>query len=145
MKKIFYNILEAALSQAEKELGYRPQIVSGDRSPEHQQQLLDRWNNGDRQGLRVKPASPLNSMHCRGQAVDYDDKRMSDIDKNVFLQICRNFDLVVGIDFVTPDPVHIQLTETADHQYDNSEDTEYGFGTYQGDLSTVSEKKNIQS
>lgn len=38
-------------------------FTSGFRSPEKQKRLLDRWNRGDRVGLKAKPA--VNSRHSR--------------------------------------------------------------------------------
>ena len=53
-------------------LGYdepaRPDIISGYRSPVHQVALLKRWLEGDRVGIKYRPAT--RSWHMAGLAID---------------------------------------------------------------------------
>lgn len=48
--------------------GWELEFTSGFRDPTYQLQLRARWDAGDRQGLRVRPAR--SSAHSRGEAVD---------------------------------------------------------------------------
>lgn len=45
--------------------GLSPRFTRGFSSPQHQAELRARWDRGDRQGLRVRPADPSTSKHCR--------------------------------------------------------------------------------
>jgi len=92
-------------------LGLSPRITSGFRDPEKQANMRARWDAGDRSGLRVRPADPNNSKHCRtsmtgapaSEAIDMpcsDDKRAAEIG--------RALGLAAGFFFNTPDPGHFQ-------------------------------------
>lgn len=56
--------------RAQQQLGLRLTLSSGYRSPAHQKALQARWDRGDRQGLKVRPAD--NSEHTTGRAFDVD-------------------------------------------------------------------------
>ena len=90
--------------------GLNPRIARVFSSPDRQQELLDRWNRGDRAGIRVKPADPRTSKHCKtafpfnrpaATAVDMpcsDDRRGA--------QIAQSLGIGAGQFFADTDPGH---------------------------------------
>lgn len=89
--------------------GYNPRITSVFRDPAHQQELLDRWNAGERAGFIGKPADPKKSKHTQktfwgspaSLAMDMPSSNISGVD-----QIARELGLGAGSDFTNPDPGH---------------------------------------
>lgn len=78
-------------------MGLEPRITSGFRDPKKQAEMLARWNAGDHQGLKFKPAA--NSDHTRGKAIDIvtnNPQRAA--------QIARALGLGTGLDY--GDEVH---------------------------------------
>lgn len=89
-------------------LGKNPRVTSGFRSPTKQAAMRAAWDRGDRAGLRVRPADPRGSYHCRGtdarpasQAIDMpcDDDRLG-------AQVAQALGLRAGLTFSPPDPGH---------------------------------------
>lgn len=87
--------------------GLQPRISRGWSDPKHQAELRARWDRGDRQGLRVRPAA--NSKHTvtgflgskQAQAIDIpsrNDARMA--------QIAKALGIGAGLDFHDSDPGH---------------------------------------
>lgn len=87
--------------------GLVPSISRGWSDPKHQAELRARWDRGDRQGLRVRPAA--NSKHTvtgflgskKAQAIDIptrNDSRMA--------QIAKALGIGSGLDFHDSDPGH---------------------------------------
>lgn len=104
----FFSVRVAALYLALYALGLKPRITSGFRSPTKQAAMRAAWDRGDRAGLRVRPADPRNSLHCRGTdarpaalAVDMpcDDDRLA-------AQVATAMGLRAGLYFPTSDPGH---------------------------------------
>lgn len=58
-----FNLINFARSK-----GLSFTFISGFRSQQHQKELQERWDRGDRAGLKVRPAD--NSEHTRGNAFD---------------------------------------------------------------------------
>lgn len=88
--------------------GLNPRITSGFRDPAKQAAMRAAWDRGDRQGLRVRPADPSASMHCRGTAsrpaslaID-----MPCDDEALAAQLATKLGLRAGLYFSTPDPGH---------------------------------------
>jgi len=90
--------------------GLKPKITSGFRDPVKQQTMLDRWNRGDRVGLRHKPADPANSKHCY---TDFDGSPcacavdITSTDEKKAAAIARDLGLKAGLDF--NDPGHYEI------------------------------------
>jgi hypothetical protein len=90
-------------------LGLNPRITSGFRDPRKQQAMRDAWDRGERQGLRVRPASPDGSRHCRetlggspaSQAID-----MPCENDALAARIAQAMGMRAGINFSVPDPGH---------------------------------------
>ena len=89
--------------------GYNPQITSVWRDPKRQQELLDRWNAGERRGFIGKPADPSKSKHTRTSfwgrpsalAMDMPSNNIPAVDR-----IAKELGLGVGSAFRSPDPGH---------------------------------------
>lgn len=89
--------------------GLNPRITSGFRDPRKQQAMRDAWDRGDRAGLRVRPADPRNSLHCRevrrgvaaSQAID-----MPCSDEALAAQLATALGLRAGYYFKVSDPGH---------------------------------------
>lgn len=62
--------MAASIFRIDAELGSPLQITRAGATAVEQQNLLDRWNRGDRAGLSYKPAAPANSPHVTGEAID---------------------------------------------------------------------------
>jgi len=91
------------------EAGLNPTVVRIYSSSLHQKQLQARYDAGDRQGLRVRPAT--SSKHIRefnGQmASDAMDMPCSSKENDVICaQLARQIGLRAGMDFKEPDPGH---------------------------------------
>lgn len=102
----FADTVAILLAYAQSE-GLQPRIARGWSDPKHQAELRARWDRGDRQGLRVRPAA--NSKHTvtgflgakKAQAIDIptrNDARMA--------QIARALGIGAGADFHDSDPGH---------------------------------------
>jgi len=88
--------------------GLNPQITSGWRSPEHQKELLRRYENGD-PSIVARPAT--NSKHCitifnkpAAQAVD-----ISTNNPALAAQIAQALKIGAGYYFKKSDPVHFYI------------------------------------
>lgn len=81
------------------EYGLNPRPSSGYRSQAKQDELLARWNRGDRAGLKFKPAKV--SKHTSRRAMD-----ISTSDEKLAAQIAKALGLRAGYDF--GDPVHFE-------------------------------------
>jgi len=86
--------------------GLRPSIVRGHTSAEHQRQLQQRWDRGDRAGLRVRPAT--DSLHTRedwgnpaAEAID-----ITTTDDAFAARIAEYLGIGAGWNFKTPDAGH---------------------------------------
>jgi len=91
-----------------KQYNLNPQITSGFRSPEHQQELLRRWQNGD-PSIVVKPA--INSKHSTthmgkpaATAVDIKTNNPA-----IAAQIAEQLKIGAGYYFKNSDPVHFYV------------------------------------
>lgn len=99
------GLLYAALHFA----GLAPKITSGFRDPKKQRDMRAAWDRGERQGLRVRPADPDTSRHCRttlggspaSQAVD-----MPCSNDALAAQIGKALGLRAGYYFTPSDPGH---------------------------------------
>jgi len=88
--------------------GLRPRITSGFRDPAKQAALRAAWDRGDRQGLRVRPADPSASLHCRtasgrpaSLAID-----MPCENEQLGAQLAQALGLRAGYYFTVSDPGH---------------------------------------
>lgn len=98
-------LLWAILSLA----GLNPRITSGFRDPKKQQAMRDAWDRGDRQGLRVKPADPEGSRHCRTSITGAPAAAGVDMpcsNDALAAQVAKCLGLRAGLYFSTPDPGH---------------------------------------
>lgn len=92
--------------------GLNPRITSGYRDPAKQAAMRAAWDRGDRQGLRVKPADPKLSLHCKsggflgGPASEAIDMPCSDDRAGAW--VASQLGLTAGLGFSTPDPGHYQ-------------------------------------
>lgn len=97
--------------------GLNPVITSGFRSPENQAEKRARWDAGNRAGLKVRPARPENSLHCRVTSVlKSPDSKAVDIstsDSVLAGRIARALGVGWGGDFQEADPVHFFLAGAA--------------------------------
>lgn len=87
--------------------GYQPVVItSGYRSPLHQLELQNRWDAGNRVGLRARPATY--SWHMQGLAVDVSTR---DPSFTAFRTVMLSFDEHIrwGGDFRKSDPIHFDL------------------------------------
>jgi len=83
------------------------QVISGYRSRERQQMLLDRWLSGDRSGLAAKPA--VRSAHTNEDFDGNPDAKGVDINSNhlnILGEWAPYFGLKWGGTFRKPDLVH---------------------------------------
>lgn len=78
-------------------MGLNPRITSGFRDPAKQREMQARWDRGDRQGLKFRPAT--NSDHTRGKAIDIVTSNPREA-----ARIAKLLGLVAGIDY--GDEVH---------------------------------------
>ena len=87
-----------------------PRITSGWRDPKHQQDLIARWDRGDRVGLRVRPAEHSRHSYTNwlgrpaAEALDMpcdDDKRAAGI--------AQSLGIGTGQSFSDVDPGHYYL------------------------------------
>lgn len=88
--------------------GWELEFTSGYRSPVYQLELRARWDAGDRQGLRVRPAA--SSAHSRGEAVD--GVILNDPSGRKLAQLGQYAQLrgyTWGGTFSDPDPVHFAI------------------------------------
>lgn len=86
--------------------GLNPRVTSGYRDGSKQKEMQARWDAGDRQGLRVRPATDSkhsNTSWMRGAALAVDIATNNDFR---MAQLARAIGLGAGADFNTPDPVH---------------------------------------
>lgn len=90
--------------------GLNPRITSGFRDPKKQAEMRAAWDRGDRAGLRVRPADPKGSLHCKtggflsspaAEAID-----MPCNDDRLGAQVASSLGLRAGYSFSTPDPGH---------------------------------------
>lgn len=102
----FAEKMAIVLAYAQDE-GLQPRISRGWSDPKHQEELRAKWDRGDRQGLRVRPAA--NSKHTntgflgskKALAIDVpskNDRRMA--------EIARALGVGAGADFHDSDPGH---------------------------------------
>lgn len=90
--------------------GLEPRITSGFRDPSHQKELQAKWDMGDRQGLKVRPAT--DSLHSRINGTGSPAALAIDIatkDNQMAGQIAHALDIGWGGDFAGQsnyDPVH---------------------------------------
>lgn len=87
--------------------GLNPRITSGWRDPEHQRELQERWDRGDRAGLRARPATDSAHTHTGafgGRAAKAVDIVTSDDSRAA--AIARALNLGSGLFFSHPDPGH---------------------------------------
>lgn len=91
-------------------------VVSGYRSPAHQQRLLARWMSGDRRGLVARPAA--RSAHTEGRAVDLgwvwhgSNVPAASVPREYWQFLADLFEpvgVVWGGRFRSPDVVHFEL------------------------------------
>ena len=86
--------------------GVELELESAYRSPEYQKQLQQRWDRGDRAGLKVRPAT--NSLHSEGRAFDVGavgPDPSSETWRRIG-SVGESLGLSWGGRFQTPDPVH---------------------------------------
>jgi hypothetical protein len=88
--------------------GLHPRITSGFRDPRKQAAMRAAWDRGERQGLRVRPADPKASLHCRevsgrpaSQAID-----MPCDNEALGAQLAQALGLRAGYFFTVSDPGH---------------------------------------
>ena len=86
--------------------GLRPQIVSGFRDPAKQKAMRARWDAGNRQGLRQRPAET--SEHTRtswgrpaASAID-----IATTDDRMAARLAQSLRIGAGLAFKEPDPGH---------------------------------------
>lgn len=92
--------------------GLNPRITSGFRDPKKQAAMRAAWDAGQRSGLKVRPADPANSDHCRTGFFGKPASTAIDIDTNNYQfagQIADSLGIGWGGNFSTPDPVHFYL------------------------------------
>lgn len=88
--------------------GLHPRITSGFRDPAKQAALRAAWDRGERQGLRVKPADPKTSFHCRmasGRPASLAIDMPSD-NEALAAQLAQGLGLRAGYFFAESDPGH---------------------------------------
>lgn len=89
--------------------GLKPRITSGFRDPAKQRAMRAAWDRGDRQGLRVRPADPDGSDHCKTTLTGSPASRGIDMpsdNEELAAQIAKALGLTPGLYFKTPDPGH---------------------------------------
>lgn len=89
--------------------GLKPRITSGFRDPVKQKAMRDAWDRGDREGLRVRPADPDGSRHCRttmGGAPASAAIDMPCSNEQLAAQIAKALGLRAGLYFTPADPGH---------------------------------------
>jgi len=86
--------------------GLNPRVISGWRDPAKQKAMRDRWDRGDRQGLRARPA--MDSLHTRvsqgSPAADGVD--ITTTNDNLAAKIAMALGVGPGLYFSEPDPGH---------------------------------------
>lgn len=89
--------------------GFTWRITSGFRSPKRQQELLDRWNRGDRRGIVTKPA--VNSKHSNTSWGQPDSLAVDLTSNNLYTlgAWAPYFALKWGGKFRSSDPVHFYI------------------------------------
>lgn len=86
-------------------MGLNPRVTSGFRDPKKQQELVNRWNAGDRKGFIGKPASPDTSRHCRTTWTGGANSMAIDMpcsDNVKAAHVARALGLRAGVDFNDP-------------------------------------------
>lgn len=86
-------------------LKLNPRVTSGFRDPKKQEELVRRWNAGDRKGFIGKPASPDTSRHCRTTMTGGPNSMAIDMpcdDNNRAALIAKALGLRAGVDFNDP-------------------------------------------
>ena len=88
--------------------GLRPRITSGFRDPAKQAAMRAAWDRGERHGLRVRPADPSSSLHCRGTASRPGSLAIDMPCDNDHLaaQLAQGLGLRAGYFFTVSDPGH---------------------------------------
>jgi hypothetical protein len=92
--------------------GLRPRITSGFRDPVKQSAMRAAWDRGDRAGLRVRPADPKNSFHCREASRGVGASLAIDMpcDNDALgAQIAQALGLRAGYYFTPSDPGHYDM------------------------------------
>lgn len=88
--------------------GYSPRITSIFRDPEKQRRMRERWDAGDRSGLRARPA--VNSKHIETDWLGRPASEAMDMvttnDQAVARIATEWLDMGAGQFFNTPDPGH---------------------------------------
>lgn len=97
-----FALRAAALYGALWLAGLNPKITSGYRDPAKQKAMRERWDAGDRAGLRARPA--LTSTHTEGIGIDIVSKN-----EKLAADIAVALGLRAGYYFTTPDPGHYDM------------------------------------
>lgn len=87
--------------------GFQPRITSIFRDPAKQKAMQERWDRGDRSGLRARPAT--DSQHTKvGFFGGASSKAMDMVtnNENETVKIAREIGLGAGATFAKPDPGH---------------------------------------
>lgn len=90
--------------------GLQPRVTSIFRDPDYQDQLRERWDRGDRAGLRARPAE--NSKHSNETWLGRADSLAMDMPTNndsFTAQLAEQIGLKTGASFRKPDPGHYYL------------------------------------
>jgi len=91
--------------------GLNPRITSGFRDPKKQAAMRAAWDRGDRAGLRVRPADPAGSAHCKTSFLGFPAARAIDMpcnDDRAAAAVASALGLKAGITFSVSDPGHYQ-------------------------------------
>lgn len=91
--------------------GYNPRITSVWRDPEKQKRMQERWDAGDRSGLRARPAT--NSKHTQTNWLGRPASTAMDMpcsDDVACARLARELGLGAGQYFKRADPGHYYLT-----------------------------------
>lgn len=102
----FAEKMAIALAYFQSE-GLAPRISRGWSDPKHQKELRDRWDRGDRAGLRVRPAA--DSLHTTTNWLGKPQAKAIDIptsNDTRAAQIARALGIGAGMDFKDSDPGH---------------------------------------
>lgn len=99
------GLLYAALHFA----GLNPRITSGFRDPAKQRAMRAAWDAGNRVGLRVRPADPDGSRHCKTSFTGSPASLAVDMpcdNEQLAAQIAKALGFRAGLYFNPPDPGH---------------------------------------
>lgn len=91
--------------------GLKPRITSVYRDPKKQKRMQERWDAGDRAGLRARPAT--SSKHAIDDWLGNPASKAMDMvssNDNLVAKYAKWIGLGAGADFTRPDPGHYYLT-----------------------------------